>query len=163
MSRSVHFSSVRPDWRTPRGLFDELNGEFGFTIDICASDENALLERYWTERDEALLRSWENERVWMNPPYGRQLPRWMEKAWTEAPNADVIVGLIPSRTDTAWWHDYVMPASEIRFLRGRLEFTGHAKTNPDSHNAPFPSCVVVWKPSYVDIRRRREAFHARVA
>lgn len=72
-------------------------------------------------------------------PYGRQIRRWTEKAWTEAPAA-LIVALVPSRTDSAWWHDYVMPASEIRFLRGRLKFSGA------EHNAPFPSTVVVWSP-----------------
>jgi phage N-6-adenine-methyltransferase len=144
MNQSVHFLSQHLDWRTPRVLFDALHEEFRFTIDVCASDENALLDRYWTERDEALLRSWRGERVWMNPPYGRQLSRWMEKAWSEA-DAEVVVGLVPARTDTAWWHDYAMLADEIRFLRGRLEFSGHVKMNPASHNAPFPSAVVVWR------------------
>lgn len=139
MSSAVHFSSAFMAWRTPRGVFDELDSEFGFTVDGCSTDENALLERHWTERDEPLLRSWEGERVFINPPYGRQISRWMEKAWTEAPHA-LVVALVPSRTDSAWWHDYVMPASEIRFLRGRLRFGGGHGEN----SAPFPSCVVVW-------------------
>ena len=78
--------------------------------------------------------------------YGRYLAEAIESALNQTyPDTEVIVALIPSRTDTAWWHDYVMPASEIRFIRGRLEFTGQAKTNPQSHNAPFPSCVVIWE------------------
>lgn len=143
MSSAVHFSSAFSSWRTPQTVFDGLHAEFGFTVDGCSSDENALLDRHWTEADEPLLRSWAGERVFINPPYGRQIGRWMEKAWTEQPHA-LVVALVPSRTDTAWWHDFVMGAAEIRFLRGRLEFAGQEKKNPDSHNAPFPSCVVVW-------------------
>lgn len=119
-----------------------MHAEFAFSVDGCASDDNALLPRRWTERDDALGRSWARERVFINPPYGRQIAQWMEKASRESRHA-LIVGLIPSRTDTAWWHDYVMPASAIRFIRGRLEF-GQAKENPESHNAPFPSAIVVW-------------------
>lgn len=126
------------DWPTPRALFADLDAEFGFTLDVCASPDNACLARFWTERDEALLRSWEGERVWCNPPYGRQIARWMEKAWNEAPAAALIVALIPSRTCSAWWHEYAMTADEIRFLRGRLRFEG-AKAS-----APFPSCLAIW-------------------
>ncbi len=140
---AVHYSSVSMAWRTPQATFDQLHVEFGFTVDGCASDESALLPNYWTEHNEPLLRSWAGERVFINPPYGRQIARWMEKAWTEAASA-LVVALVPSRTDTAWWHDYVMRADEIRFLRGRLEFTGVAKKNSDSHNAPFPSAIVIW-------------------
>ena len=142
---AVHFSSASMTWRTPVATFLGLHEEFDFTVDGCASDENGLLTRCWKERDEPLLRSWEGERVFINPPYGRQISRWMEKAWTEADA--LVVALIPSRTDTAWWHDYVMKADEIRFLRGRLSFHGVEKKNPDSHNAPFPSAVVVWRGS----------------
>src|SRR4051812_22819928 len=138
----VHFSSAFMAWRTPRGVFDELHDEFDFTVDGCSTDENALLDSHWTERDEPLLRSWAGERVFINPPYGRQIARWMEKAWTEQNEAQVIVALVPSRTDTGWWHDYVLGAAEIRFGKGRLTFVGDSK-NP----APFPSAVVVWTPT----------------
>ena len=97
---SVHYSSAQSTWRTPTGVFQDLHDEFEFTVDGCSSDDNALLERHWTERDEPLLRSWDGERVFINPPYGRQISRWMEKAWTESPHA-LVVALIPSRTDTA--------------------------------------------------------------
>ena len=137
--------SQRHDWRTPDRVFADLHAEFDFTVDACANDENALLSRYWTERDEPLLRSWDGERVFMNPPYGRQIRRWMHKADIEAEHAELIVALVPSRTDTGWWHDYAMGADEIRFIRGRLEFAGVAKGNPQSHNAPFPSCLVIWR------------------
>jgi phage N-6-adenine-methyltransferase len=130
-------------WRTPRGVFDDLHAEFAFTVDGCSTDENALLDHHWTEHDDPLMRSWADERVFINPPYGRQISRWMEKAWTEAQHA-LVVALVPSRTDTAWWHDYVMPAQEIRFIRGRLDFDGPRAAG---HNAPFPSCIVVWAVS----------------
>ena len=136
---SVHFSSARHDWRTPSLVFEDLHAEFEFTVDACSSDKNALLPRHWTEADEPLLRSWMGERVFMNPPYGKQIARWMEKAWTEAEAADLIVALVPSRTDTAWWHDYAMKADEIRFIRGRLKF------NDGLNKAPFPSTLLIWK------------------
>lgn len=139
---SVHFLSQRMDWPTPRDLFAQLNSEFHFTLDACASPDNACLPRFYTERDEGLMRSWQGERVWCNPPYGGQIRRWMEKCWTEARHA-LVVALVPSRTDTAWWHDYAMEAGEIRFLRGRLRFEGA------EHSAPFPSALVIWRPSDV--------------
>lgn len=135
---AVHYSSQRMDWATPRGIFADLHAEFGFTIDVCALAASACLPRFWTPSDDALLRSWEGERAFMNPPYGREIRRWVEKARTEAGHA-LVVGLLPCRTDTAWWHDNVMPAREIRFLRGRLSFEG-----ANGKDAPFPSCVVVW-------------------
>jgi phage N-6-adenine-methyltransferase len=141
---AVHFSSVATDWATPRELFAELHDEFGFTLDVCGSHESACLARYWTERDEALLRSWEDERVFCNPPYGRQIGRWLDKIWTEAAHAALIVALVPSRTDTAWWHDYAMTATEIRFLRGRLRFERPAADPRRGGIAPFPSAVLVW-------------------
>lgn len=142
---AVHFSSADTRWSTPRALFADLHEEFGFTIDVCASSENSCLPRFWTERDEALMRSWEGERVWMNPPYGRQIGRWLEKAHTESGSADLIVALLPSRTDTAWWHDYVMGCDQIRFLRRRLEFGVPTATRPEGNKAPFPSCLAIWE------------------
>lgn len=139
---AVHYSSAFMSWRTPRGVFDQLHSEFEFTVDGCCTDENALLPHYWTEREDPLMRSWSGERVFINPPYGRQIVRWMEKAWTEQNAAQVIVALVPSRTDTGWWHDYVMGAAEIRFIKGRLDFGGPRSAG---HNAPFPSCIVVYR------------------
>lgn len=133
------FTSGRADWRTPRGVFDSLHGEFSFTLDACATDESACLPHYFTERDEGLMQSWAGERVFCNPPYGRQLRRWAEKVWNEAHAAALIVCLVPARTDTSWWHDYFMRADEIRFLRGRLSF------DDDGGRAPFPSCLVIFR------------------
>ena len=134
-----YFSSQTMTWATPPDLFADLHTEFQFSIDVCAAPETACLPRFWTERDDALLRSWAGERVWMNPPYGRQVLRWVEKAWTEAGHADVIVALVPSRTDTYWWHEYAMTADEIRFVRRRLAF------GRGGQKAPFPSSLLVWR------------------
>lgn len=134
---SILFSSARYTWATPRALFAALDAEFRFTLDACASPDNACLPRYFTEQDEGLMQAWAGERVWCNPPYGPHLRRWMEKCWTESASA-LVVALVPARTDTAWWHDYVMQASEIRFLRGRLRFGDGAG------RATFPSAVVRW-------------------
>jgi phage N-6-adenine-methyltransferase len=136
---AVMASSERMDWPTPQDYFAELHAEFEFTVDACASAENAKLARYWDECDEGLMQSWEGERVYMNPPYGRQLPRWILKAWNEIGHAEIIVALIPARVDTSYWHRYIFGHAEIRFLRGRLRFEGAANV------APFPVAVVIWR------------------
>ena len=134
---NVHFKSERLDGVTPQAFFDELNKEFDFTLDPCATDESAKCDRYYTIDDNGLDKSWANERVFMNPPYGREIKKWMEKAYLESKMA-LIVCLIPSRTDTKWWHDYVMKANEIRFIKGRLKFENYKA------NAPFPSAIVIF-------------------
>ena len=130
------------DWGTPQDFFDNLDAEFGFTIDVCASPENAKCERYFTYHDNGLAQDWSGEVCWMNPPYGREIARWMGKAVAEARKGATVVCLVPARTDTAWWHDYALQG-EVRFIRGRLRFTGGPRMNPKSHNAPFPCAVVV--------------------
>lgn len=129
------FSSLTPEWATPQGLFDQLDREFGFTLDPCSTDDNAKCLKHYTRREDGLSQSWAGERVFMNPPYGTELPFWIAKAHREEA---LVVALIPSRTDTAWWHNHVMQADEIRFIRGRVRFDGSAK------DAPFPSAIVVW-------------------
>lgn len=137
-------SSAKHDWATPRPLFAALHREFQFTIDACAHAGNACLPRYWSEQDNALNQSWAGERAFMNPPFGYEIPRFVHKAWLEARSgADIVVCLLPSRTDTRWWHDYVMTATEVRFIKGRLQFGGGTKTG---HNAPFPCAIVVFDP-----------------
>ena len=133
---NVHFMSNRHDWGTPDEIFDPLNNEFGFTLDPCATPENAKCEKFYTLDDDGLSHSWAGEVVFMNPPYGREIKKWIKKAYEESRHS-VVVCLIPSRTDTAWWHDYCMKADEIRFLRGRVRFVG------GSSSAPFPSAIVV--------------------
>jgi len=135
---SVHFSSERDNWETPQDFFDKLNEEFGFTLDVCAEDDTAKCEKYYTKKDDAFTKKWKGV-CWMNPPYGRGIGVWLEKAYETSQNESTVVCLIPSRTDTKWWHDYVMQAAEIRFVKGRLKFDGH------KNSAPFPSAVVVFK------------------
>lgn len=130
------FSSEKHDWRTPAGLWAEWDKEFAFTIDAAASKENAMMHEYWTKEDNALVQDWRGERVWCNPPYGREQRAFIVKA--AKLEADVSVLLIPSRTDTAVWHDYIFPMAEIRFLRGRIKFEGAASS------APFPSALVIF-------------------
>lgn len=128
-------SSARQDWATPQRFFDRLHAEFQFTVDVCATAENAKCRRFFTPEVDGLRQDWSGERVWMNPPYGRLIKEWTRKART----AQLAVGLLPSRTDTGWWHDDVQGKAEVRFVRGRLRFEG-AKWS-----APFPSVVAIWR------------------
>ncbi len=132
--QSLGFSSKRHDWRTPIGFFRALDAEFHFTLDACdgtGANLCPILE------GDALDQAWDGV-VWMNPPYGRQIGRWVEKAYRESLRGATVVCLLPSRTDTGWWHDFVV-RGEVRFIRGRLRFSG-------SGNAPFPSAVVIFRP-----------------
>jgi len=135
------FSSATDDWGTPQALFDDINAEFGFTLDACASAHNFKVDNYFTKEDNALVQDWPGI-VWMNPPYGRTIGKWMEKAYKESQSGSIVVCLVPARTDTAWWHDYAVKG-EIRFLRGRLKFEqpGFVKNN----SAPFPSAIVIFR------------------
>lgn len=135
----VHFSSETDDWATPAAFFDRLNSEFNFTLDPCANEDNAKCDRYFTKEDDGLSRDWSGETVFMNPPYGRAIADWIRKAYEESRAGTTVVALIPSRTDTRYWHEYVMKATEIRFVKGRLKF------GDGRNSAPFPSAVVVWR------------------
>jgi site-specific DNA-methyltransferase (adenine-specific) len=134
----VHFMSESVEWPTPRGVFRQLDREFGFTLDPCATRENAKCARYFTKTDDGLKQDWSGEVVFMNPPYGREIDRWMKKAYQSSLQGATVVCLVPARTDTKWWHQWAM-RGEIRLLKGRLRF-GNAK-----HSAPFPSAIVVFK------------------
>ena len=136
----VHFSSDKQTWETPQAFFDMLNAEFHFSLDVCATEETAKCNAYYTKEDDGLSLEW-SDVCWMNPPYGRKIGEWLKKAYESTISNDAtVVCLIPARTDTAWWHDYVMKANEIRFIRGRLKF-GDAE-----NSAPFPSAIVVFRP-----------------
>lgn len=136
---STLFSSGTDDWSTDQDIFDYLNAVFQFTLDPCASEQNHKCERYYTVEQDGLLQSWQGERVFMNPPYGRAIYEWMRKAYQEARGGALIVCLVPARTDTKWWHDFAIKG-EVHLLRGRLKF-GKVKGN-----APFPSAVVIFYP-----------------
>lgn len=139
MSAGV-MAPITTEWATPQWLFDELNERFAFTLDPCATIENAKCGSFFAEADDGLAQSWEGETVFMNPPYGRQIGRWVRKAYEEALRPHTVtVCLIPARTDTAWWHTYVMRADEVHLIQGRVRFVGKTVDN-----APFPSCIVVF-------------------
>ncbi len=135
--RSVHFSSATDLWSTPQPTFDALNAEFGFDVDVCALPENAKVSKFYTAREDGLAQNWRGK-VWMNPPYGRVIGKWVRKAYEAAQDGATVVCLLPARTDTAWFHDYCQKG-EIRFLRGRLKFGG------SKNSAPFPSMVVIFR------------------
>ena len=140
MNTAVMFSSKTDEWSTPQDFFDELNKEFNFTLDPCATPENAKCKKYYTKEDDGLKQDWSGETVFCNPPYGRAIKDWVKKCYEESkkPNTTVVM-LIPARTDTSYFHDYIYhKAKEIRFIRGRLKF-GNAK-----NSAPFPSMVVIF-------------------
>jgi site-specific DNA-methyltransferase (adenine-specific) len=137
---NVHFSSKTDLWSTPQDFYDKLHEEFNFTLDPCATDDNHKTDKYYTKETDGLMQDWTDEVVFMNPPYGRGkdgiLP-WMEKA----SSADAtVVCLIPSRTDTKWWHDNIIDKNaEVRFIKGRLKFGGQ------KNSAPFPSAVIIYR------------------
>lgn len=131
-------SSKDMTWATPQKFFDELNKEFNFTLDPCATKETAKCTRYFSKELDGLKQSWDNEVVFCNPPYGREIGKWVKKS-SEA-RGGVVVMLIPARTDTAYFHDYIYNKAEIRFIRGRLKFEGNGCKN----SAPFPSMLVIY-------------------
>ena len=135
-------SSKTDLWATPQDLFDQLDDEFGFELDVCATDSNAKCDRYFTERDDGLQQTWSGV-CWMNPPYGAEIGGWVAKAKQSAGEGATVVCLVPARVDTHWWWDNCL-GGEIRFLRGRLRFGGAES------GAPFPSAVVILgRPSSV--------------
>lgn len=136
MNTEVMFSSASDMWETPQKLFDELNQEFHFALDVCALPTNAKCDKYFTYFEDGLKQDWQGV-CWMNPPYGREIGKWVRKAYESSIDGATVVCLLPARTDTAWWHDWCMKG-EIRFIRGRLKF-GNSK-----NSAPFPSAVVIF-------------------
>lgn len=141
MSAVVVITPNKIDWETPEWLFETLNKEFCFDLDVCANSENHKCSRYFTAEQNGLAHSWSGYRVWCNPPYGRAIPSWVEKAEKEVAEngCKLAVLLLPARTDTEWFHRFVYGKAEVRFLRGRIKFVG-AK-----YVAPFPSMVVIYR------------------
>jgi phage N-6-adenine-methyltransferase len=136
----VYHRSISEEWETPQPVFDAVHVEFGFTLDVAATPQNAKCARYFTREDNGLMQPWAQETCWMNPPYGRALGVWMEKAYTSSLAGATVVCLIPARTDTIWWHAYVQGKTEVRTIKGRLKFSG-AK-----NGATFPSVLVIFRP-----------------
>jgi len=134
---SVHYSSATPEWSTPQDLFDALSFSYGgFTLDPCATKENAKCAQFFTREQDGLSQPWTGK-VFVNPPYGRDIGRWVKKAWEESLKGALVVLLLPARVDTRWWHDYVRKG-HVYFLRGRLKFGGAR------NSAPFPSAIVTF-------------------
>ena len=133
------FTSNKQDWTTPKDLFNKLNEKYNFTLDACASDDNALCQKYYTENNSCLEYNWDNEIVFMNPPY-KNIKIFMQKAYSEALKGCKIIVLAPARTDTTWFHNYVYHCKlcRIEFLKGRLKF-GNSKSS-----APFPSMLIYY-------------------
>lgn len=135
-------SSEDMTWETPQDFFDGLNKEFNFTLDPCATPETAKCKKFYTKEDDGLKQDWSGERVFCNPPYGTAIKDWVKKCWEEAQNDNtLVVMLIPARTDTIYFHKYIYPLAEIRFIKGRLKFGGKQK---GSGSAPFPSMLVIF-------------------
>ena len=146
------FTSDKQDWETPQDLYDKLDGEFNFTLDPCASHENHKCKKYYTIEDDGLSKSWLGETVFMNPPYGREIGDWVKKAYSESRSGKAtVVGLLPARTDTKWFHNYCyLYDVEIRFLKGRIKFSG------SKNSAPFPSMVVIYSSINKQSKRMSE-------
>jgi len=127
-------------WETPDHIFNELNKEFGFTLDPCCEIETAKCKRFFTPQDDGLEQSWADERVFINPPYSRgNIDRWMAKCFVESYRAELIVSLIPVSTSSAWFHKFVLGSAELRFLKGRIRFKGAPFT------APFSSMLAIYR------------------
>ena len=136
---SVLFSSNSVEWETPQELFDSLNEEFHFTLDPCSTDLNAKCHKHFTKEQDGLAQDWSGEIVYCNPPYGREMPKRIRKCYEHYVGGGIAVMLIPARTDTKAFHEYIYGKAEIRFIRGRLRFNGAKST------APFPSMIVIYR------------------
>lgn len=135
MNNDLFFSSKSEEWATPQDFFEQIDKEFHFNLDACATAENAKCDKYYTKEQDGLSQEW-NGIVWCNPPYGRSIGMWVKKAYE---SKATVVLLVPARTDTKWFHAYVLGKAEVRFVKGRLKFGGC------KNSAPFPSMLVVYR------------------
>lgn len=146
MDKNLMFSSKKDLWSTPQDFFDKLNEEFHFTLDVCALPENAKCEKFYTPEDDGLHQPWDGV-VWCNPPYGRQIGKWVYTGLIASMlRGSTVVMLLPARTDTKWFHEWIYGKAEVRFIKGRLKFGG------SKNAAPFPSMVVIFRPYRRDER-----------
>ena len=132
------YSSQTDMWETPQDLFDDLDREFHFDLDVCAIPENAKCKKFYTPEQDGLSQPWDGI-CWCNPPYGRDIGKWVRRALFASVGGATVVMLLPARTDTKWFHDYIYNRAEIRFVKGRLKF-GNSK-----NSAPFPSMIVIFR------------------
>jgi phage N-6-adenine-methyltransferase len=139
---NIHFSSKSNEWYTPRSIFRPLDEEFQFTLDPCCTKESAKCKKFYTIEDDGLSKDWSKETVFVNPPYGIEIKEWVKKSYESSMDGATVVMLIPARTDTSYWHDYIFgKASDIRFMRGRVKFEKQDGTTGD---APFPTAIIVF-------------------
>jgi phage N-6-adenine-methyltransferase len=160
----VHFSSRTDLWSTPQWLFDLFNAEKEFDLDVCAIPTNAKCKKYFSPDMDGLSQDWSKNRCWMNPPYGREIGSWVEKAYLSSLAGAEVLALLLARVDTSWWFEFCLKAEEIRFLKGRLRFGGQAD-NKAENCAPFPSAIVIWTPGkhkqprvrFVDLKETQQS------
>ena len=138
MNTNGIFSKASDEWETPKDLFYKLHHQYRFTLDPCATEKNALCNKFFTMENDGLKQSWEGERVFCNPPYSK-VKEWVKKASEEKA---LTVMLIPARTDTSWFHDIVQKKGMFYFIRGRLKFSN------SKNSAPFPSMIVLFNNLY---------------
>ena len=136
----VYHQSKRTTWETPPDVFAEYDAEFHFTLDVCATAETAKCARFFSPEQNGLVQDWGDDVCWMNPPYGTQIAAWMEKAYRSSLAGATVVCLVPARTGTRWWHDWVLEKAELRLRKGRITFVGAP------HPAGFDSVVVIYRP-----------------
>ena len=140
MVNKALLTSLTDEWETPQDLFDKLDSEFHFTLDVCANAQNHKCNQYYTKADDGLKMPWGGV-IWCNPPYGREVGKWVEKC---AKCDGMAVMLLPARTDTRWFHEFIYNKAEVRFIKGRLKFGG------SKNSAPFPSMVVIFRKEEYD-------------
>lgn len=147
----TRFMSKTVEWPTPQELYLPLHDEFRFEMDVAATAENTKCPAFWTKEQDGLVQPWAR-RNWMNPPYGRDVPRWLARALDESKRGATTVCLIPARTNTGWFHALCLEAAEVRFVRGRPKF-GDA-----DHGLPLPLAVVIYRPRYYGVINERTFF-----
>jgi phage N-6-adenine-methyltransferase len=136
-------NKVNQEWETPQKFFETIDREFHFTLDACATRENTKLDHFYTKKEDGLKQSWENERVWLNPPYDSNIGHWLRKALESSARGSLVVALIQGKSsDAKFWHDYVMKSSEIRFIKDRLAFGLKKKFSRANHS----SILVIFRP-----------------
>jgi phage N-6-adenine-methyltransferase len=140
LQQKVYHQSKRHDWGTPWHVFREYDAEFHFTLDVCASAENTKCPRYFSEGMDGLAQDWGDDICWMNPPYGPAIGLWLEKAYRSSLVGATVCCLVPARTGTRWWHDWVLEKAEVRLRKGRITFVGAP------HPAGFDSVAVIYRP-----------------
>lgn len=133
------------EWGTPPEIFNPLNDEFNFTLDVCANENNSRVARFFTQHNNGLVQSWDNEVCWCNPPYGREVQKWCKKAYEQSKKGTTTVLLIPCKTNTKWWHKLVIPYAEVRFLSGRVKFV-YPNGEQSTQALPWPLAFVIYKP-----------------